>query len=306
LKDASNGFFPNIDLCLRDDYFEEHIKYISQVASIVSLNEIVSNISTKKRTKHLVGISFDDGYRDNLELALPILEKYNVPATIFIASGFADRISPLWWEELGFILTHANELSFHWKDNKYHFKLHNDNSKCCAYLELNRLFKKISVADQKKLLEVLRPQCPVVFNYEDLLLNWDELKKLSKHPLISLGCHTVNHPILSNETEQAALLEMTACRERIADKIGLTTDLFAYPSGGSDEAGMREFKLAEKAGFKASFTTRTGHIFKRHQSYMQCLPRIILDYTDSLDGFKWKLSGFDTLHQNNGRFFITD
>jgi len=140
----------------------------------------------------------------------------------------------------------------------------------------------------------------------DLLLEWHELVELSKHPLITLGCHTVNHPILSNESEAAALQEMTDSRESIYTKTDRPVDLFAYPIGGIEEASLREFSLAQQSGFKASFTTRTGHIFAKHESHMQSLPRITIDYFDSIEGFKWKLSGFASLLQNNGSLFITN
>lgn len=303
---TGRGFYPNIYLGVRDDLFEEQIKYISHSFSVATLDQIVSGISAKKSSKHLVGVSFDDGYRDNLEVALPILEKYNVPATIFVASGLIDRKAALWWEELGFILTHSRELKFEWDGEHYHFILELDQEKGGTYIELNKLFKKLSVERQTILLELLRPQCPVLFDYNDLLLEWDELIELSKHPLITLGCHTENHPILSNEIESTALAEMTNGRDSICDKTKHPVDLFAYPIGGVEEASFREFSLAEQSGFKASFTTRTGHIFSKHSSHMQSLPRITVDYFDTLDGFKWKLSGFASLLQNKGNLFITN
>lgn len=311
LRYTGRGFYPNIYLCVRDDYFEQQIRHLSENALVAPLNTIVSKLTDAQNSKtvipeHSIGISFDDGYRDNLELALPILEKYNVPATIFISTGLIDRSAPLWWEELGFIVTNSRELIFEWDDSKYHYLIEADFAKAKAYLDLNRLFKRLSSIRQAKLLDILRPQSPVSFKQGNLLLSWEELEKLSKHPLISIGCHTVRHPILSNETEQEAYDEIALSREILSSRIQRQIDLLAYPVGGCNEAGLREFELAARSGLKAAFTTRMGHIFPQHQSFLHCLPRLSMDYFDTLDGFKWKLSGFAALLKNGGERFITD
>ena len=306
LRYTGKGFYPNIYLCVRDDYFEQQIKHLSQNTTVCPLSNIVSDISVDQRQPHRVGISFDDGYRDNLELALPILEKYSVPATIFISTGLIDRSAPLWWEELGFIVTHSRELILEWDESKYHYLIENDVAKEQAYLALNHLFKRLSSLRQAKLLEILRPQCPVTFEQGNLLLTWSELQKLSEHPLITLGCHTVRHPILSNETESDVYSEIANSRDILSAKIQHPVEMLAYPVGGVGEAGQREFDIAAKTGLKAAFTTRTGHIFKEHQAYPHCLPRLTMDYFDTLDGFKWKLSGFAALIKNGGERFITD
>ena len=306
LRYTGKGFYPNIYLCVRDDYFEEQIKHLAQTTTVSPLHQIVNDIAGVGKNPHRVGISFDDGYRDNLELALPILEKYNIPATIFISTGLTDRSAPLWWEELGFIVTHSRELVLEWDESKYHYLIENDVAKEQAYLALNHLFKRLSSLRQAKLLEILRPQCPITFEQGNLLLSWEELQKLSQHPLITLGCHTVRHPILSNETELDVHSEIANSRDKLSAKIQIPVDMLAYPVGGVSEAGQREFDIAAQTGLKAAFTTRTGHIFKEHRSYLHCLPRLTMDYFDTLDGFKWKLSGFAALIKNSGERFITD
>lgn len=99
----------------------------------------------------------------------------------------------------------------------------------------------------------------------------EELKKLSQHPLITIGGHTVNHPILSNELEKDAFNEIYNSKEILSSKLSFDPKLFAYPIGGPEEASDREFQLAEKAGFLASFSTRTGHLFSEHQSSLHAL-----------------------------------
>lgn len=299
-------FRPNSYLCVRDDCFEEQIRYLSRTALLTPLDQVVKDLSLHEASSHKIAITFDDGYRDNLEFALPVLEKYNVPATIFVSPGLIDQTAPLWWEELAFIVSNSQQLHFDWSGDNYHFSLDNDVAKNSVYLTLNKLFKSLSSSGQISLLKILRSKCKLQFQQGNLLMSWEELQKLSGHPLITLGCHTLRHPILSNESESDALNEISEGRSILSAKVEQDIDLFAYPVGGRAEAGEREFGLSEKSGFKAAFTTRFGHIFNKHQKLMHSLPRLTVDYYDCLDDFKWKLSGFAALFKNSRERFRVD
>ena len=76
---------------------------------------------------------------------------------------------------------------------------------------------------------------------------------------------------------------------------------FAYPFGKLEEASAREYKMAGDVGFKSAVTACYGHIHKKHKNHLHALPRIPIDYNDTVDDLKWKLSGMPAMVTNKGR-----
>jgi peptidoglycan/xylan/chitin deacetylase (PgdA/CDA1 family) len=105
-------------------------------------------------------------------------------------------------------------------------------------------------------------------------MGWDELATLAADPLVTIGAHTVTHPFLSKVTAEAVREEMSACNRRIAEKLGVTPQHFAYPVGDAGAAGEREFGIAAEVGYKTAVTTRPGVIFAKHARHLTALPRI--------------------------------
>ncbi|HSJ39407.1 MAG TPA: polysaccharide deacetylase family protein, partial [Planococcus sp. (in: firmicutes)] len=107
-----------------------------------------------------------------------------------------------------------------------------------------------------------------------MTMDWDDIKVLSQSELVTIGAHTSNHPNLKNLDEESMRKEMMDSKRDIESHIGQAVEHFAFPFGSDNEAGMREFRIAEQLGFKTSTTTRCGNIFPSHARHSNCLPRI--------------------------------
>ena len=123
-------------------FFEKQIKLLKTNYNIVSIDELIHNLKLKKKEKFLLSITFDDGYKDNLNFALPILEHYKIPATIYMTTRFLDTDVWMWWYELKEIIDQKDYLKFNYKEHNYYYELKNYRQKIQAFKNLRKLFVK--------------------------------------------------------------------------------------------------------------------------------------------------------------------
>ncbi len=202
------------------DLFEQVLVwYKKHHYRIISLQELVEIIEKKHIPQGRVAfISFDDGWRSNLDL-LPICEKYNAPITVFVAT------EPLisgnfWWEYVTKKYGRQTMLSFKKKPEV-------------------EFYKDLAKVKDKMIME--RSAMTV-----------DELKAFSKHPLVTIQSHTVNHPILTNLTDISLDKELADSKRILEEWLGEKIDVFSYPNGN---VGKREIDALKKAGYRYAFTT---------------------------------------------------
>ncbi len=307
-SDAStrrSDFHPSLCLEVAEDRFEDQMRELHLNHRVVALPEAVEELRAGANAPPSVSVTIDDGYRDNLVTALPILEKYGIPATICVTTGLVDRTASLWWEELALVLEHADRLQFWWSGREWTFSLRTQAAKWAAFAELAALFKPAPTDVQIELMESLRLPDSPHYCYQEEILSWEEVRELDRHPLITLAAHSVNHPQLRDLHEAAAAREMRLSRQRLEQELGHPVPFFAYPYGGAEEAGHREFRLCKAEGFDFAVTTRSGHWHRGHARHLFALPRIMIEYFDTLEEFRFKLTGLDAFLRQKGRHFVT-
>jgi len=300
---SCDNHYPSRGLAVSEETFEEQISFLKQNYNCLDISTAVELLSKGKLPKRTVIITFDDGYRDNLTLGLPVLEKYGVPATIYITTGFIDRTANLWWLEQEYIVHRLTQLKFELGGSFYHWNLKRLEGKYQAISELNKAFRKMDLESQNKHLVRLRNTIPEKYSYDDIVLDWSEVLSLDKHPLITIGAHTVNHPALSRLSDEHMKKEMLESKQTLEDKLGHSVEHFAYPYGLPQDAHEREYRAAKEVGFKSAVTTTVAHLSQAHAKHLKSIPRVSLDYTDSLPNFMWKLSGVNCMLRNGGRRF---
>jgi peptidoglycan/xylan/chitin deacetylase (PgdA/CDA1 family) len=106
-------------------------------------------------------------------------------------------------------------------------------------------------------------------------MSWEEIVQLAADPLVTIGAHTVNHPILKKLPNDAAVrAEIEMSRSVLEAALGQRPRHLAYPVGDATSAGPREFRIAAELGFKTAVTTRPGVLFQEHRDHLTALPRI--------------------------------
>ena len=243
---------------------------------LVSMQDLAAALAGEKTLdSRAVALTFDDGYRDNLTRALPILEKHQAPAIIYVVSGAPDRNMDVWHLRLEQLIWGSSSLSLKALGFEETLNLSSFEEKKAAYGRLTDLAFKDLLRFKAFLFEALPfSKLPDSQLMEDAYLSWKELKGLAEHPLITIGAHTENHPVLAALSEEEAFANIMRGRTRIRQELDCPADHFAYPYGRRGECDAREFRLARKAGFTTAVTTRYGAVYPGHRDHLHCLPRM--------------------------------
>lgn len=282
------AFQPNALLEVEPAFLETLIEYLRyRKVNLVSLAEVRRRLREQDYSNRFVAFTLDDGYRDNLEFAWPIFRKHDVPATLFIASNFPEGQGFLWWTLLERVVASSDRVEIEMQKGVTRvFDCASPEAKQKVYDEIYGWLR--GLADETALRQAVTSLCER-YNVDplgpckELCMNWDELKTLRAEPLISIGAHTVTHPMLKKCDVDTVKNELVQSRVAIGQALGTMPVDFAYPVGDKTSADAREFSLAKEAGYELAVTTRPGVIFPEHREHMTALPRV------SLNGYYQKI-----------------
>lgn len=218
--------------------------------SFVSLDELVARLTRGGPTHHLAAITFDDGFSDVVQHALPLLEQHRAPFTTYVTTGYPERrlmhISAA-IEDL--VVRHTDRLELELLGSRVQLPTSTRAEKAAALQHLEGLaFSRFaSIADAARAFGF----DPLA--YASCVLGWDELSMLARHPLCTLGAHTANHPDLSSQPRDKVRSELTESNALLAALLGSSPVHFAYPFGKYDD-------VARDEGFRAGYRVmvRTG------------------------------------------------
>lgn len=277
----SGRFRPNQLLEVRPRYFERVIRRLRRSKiDLISLDEMHRRMRDHDFPRRFVCVTFDDGYRDNLQFAYPILRKYEVPFAIYVATSFADRVGELWWLALEAVIDGNDMVGLTLDGRDRWFECRSVSDKQAVYDYIYAYLRKLPTeAELRRIMRELTARHKVDMGAfcSQLCMDWNELATLAADPLVTIGAHTVNHPILSKLDDKAVRAELENSRNVIEAALGARPEHLAYPVGDRSAAGPREFQIAAELGFKTAVTTRPGVIFPGHAEHLTALPRISLN-----------------------------
>lgn len=247
-----------LGLTVSPDLFMNQLQFIQAHFEVITLHEALECMSSGAITGNQCVITFDDGYRDNFDVAFPLLQRFCLPATIFVTCDAIDQGQFGWGAfDRAVLSTPAKELDLQqWGMGT--FSLANRNTRETAVKTLHRQLK-LRPNDEK--LEVVSH---VVSTYgtessgERIMLDWAEVREMAVSGLVSIGAHTITHPILSRLPAEQAYQEIVEGKRRIEQNFGSKVDFFAYPNGGQADFGPREIALVKEAGYLGACTTISG------------------------------------------------
>jgi peptidoglycan/xylan/chitin deacetylase (PgdA/CDA1 family) len=274
-------FQPNRLLELTPRFLERVVKTLRRSGlDLVSLDEMHRRLTEGDFSRRFVCLTFDDGYRDTLQWAYPILKAAGVPFAVYVPTSFPDRLGELWWLVLEAVIARNPRIGLviDGRDRKFD---------CRTVAEKRALFDDLywwlrdrpSEAEMRDVVRSLAAyyHVDIAAFCEELCMSWPELAELAADPLVTIGAHTVNHLMLAKLTRETARSEIDLSRSVIEAALSIKPQHLSYPFGDRSSTGAREFEIAAELGFKTAVTTRPGVLFPEHSQRLMALPRISLN-----------------------------
>ncbi len=251
--------------------FDRLMSLVARSFNVLRLGEALAAHAAGQLPSRALAITFDDGYADNAEIAVPILERHGLRATFFVATGFLDggrMFNDTIIECLRATRSATLDLA-EWGQGKVSLSTREERRRSIDAL-LGE-FKYMTPSEREPALRRLldlagHPSLP-----NDLMMRSSQVQQLQRAGM-EIGAHTVSHPILRTLPDSEAESEMAAGRRRLQDLTGAAVDLFAYPNGrpGRDY-DERHVAMAKKLGFRAAVSTVSGVVDARSDRFE--LPR---------------------------------
>ena len=247
---------------------------------LVSLDEMHRRMTEGDFSRRFVCLTFDDGYRDTLQWAYPILKAAGVPFAVYVPTSFPDRLGELWWLVLEAVIARNDRIGFVIDGRDCKFDCRTVAEKRALYDELYWWLRdRPTESEMRGVIRNLAAfyHVDIAAFCDELCMTWPELAELTADPLVTIGAHTVNHPELAKLSKETARSEMDLSRSVIEAALSVKPQHLSYPFGDRTSAGAREFEVAAELGFKTAVTTRPGVLFPEHSQCMTALPRLSLN-----------------------------
>ena len=265
---------------------------IVQGHDVVSVDELIRRVKAGEPPRRsTVAVTVDDGYRDFLEVAFPVFERYRIPATVFVATDFVDG-QWLWWDRLRYVLLQSpvSRLSVVAGDTAFEFDLCARSGRIDAW---GRIADRCRFLPDEAKWAVLRQveraagvQVPESPPPEFAAVTWSDIQMMAARGM-SFAPHTASHPILTRVGLDAVINEVSRARRALEDKAGVCSRAFAYPQGGPADFNDQVIEAIKAAGIEGAFIAYQQNASPCNDRYR--IPRY--QVTGDMLEFRWKLCG---------------
>jgi peptidoglycan/xylan/chitin deacetylase (PgdA/CDA1 family) len=244
------------------DQFDDQISYLKRRVLPVTLEEALDfvdgNIKEKSRCCRLL-ITFDDGYRDNYDLAYPILQSHGVQGVFFLATGLVGSCHLPWWDHIAYVVKTAQ---------KRQFTLHypadlvvniDQNGLEESLRAILALYKRPDNADPARFIQEMADETKgkAPPKTQRRFLDWNEAREMIAGDM-AIGSHTHSHQVLSQLKPEQQFKELSQSRAILKKQLGIKADALAYPVGIKGSFTRQTQLAAREAGYRAAFSHHGG------------------------------------------------
>ncbi|MEH1819266.1 MAG: polysaccharide deacetylase family protein [Nostoc sp.] len=292
-------------LCVTPKNFAEQLEVLREYGYPLHLQQLKQKVSDRQLLNRSIVVTFDDGYADNFYNAKPLLEKYDIPATVFVTTGGIDQKQEFWWDELDRLLLQPGTLAdllqlningriHQWelreavhyseadrqRDRNWRMerKAEEDPTvRHTLYRSLYQMLQFLPVYERSKLLDELSlwANAKPVSRVTHRSLSNEEMVGLEDGGLIEVGAHTVTHPFLSQLPIASQRDEIQQSKDYLEKILGHPITSFSYPNGSHTTLTT---SIVQQAGFTCACSSIIGKV--KGDSNFFLLPRVVVEDWD--------------------------
>jgi len=267
--------------------FESHMQMLRERFHVMRLGDLAEGLRHRSVPRRSVVVTLDDGYADNLHIALPVLARHGAPATVFVSSGYVGAGREFWWDELDRLLLAPGTLPTHLElasgdarfsatlahsatyleDDAARFSDWNvteagGGERQRLYADLCEFVRPLAVAQRDDVLAQLRAAAGVEESVRESHrpLSLAELREVDASGILEVGGHTSDHVFLASQTADGQRAQIEGDRARLTELLGHAPTSFSYPYGGLDAYTDESVSIASAAGYTGACSNHTGAV----------------------------------------------
>jgi peptidoglycan/xylan/chitin deacetylase (PgdA/CDA1 family) len=281
----NNGIINLQNKHIKSDIFFSQMEFIKKNCSVISIDEWIYLTSKNKPIPdYPTIITFDDGFKNNIKVAAPILDHLNLPSIFYISTGVIDTDSLFWVDKIEQCIQYSKvkniELCL---DKKTIFNITSVEEKSSALIKIKKWCKSSKANIKDRIISELIIQTKVTpnKNLHDnyMTMSWNDLQELNNNKLFTIGGHTVSHNILSSISTFDREFQIKNCIEKLSTKLNTEIKHFSYPEGQSDHFNDDVISTLKENGILCCPTAIHGYN----------------DYKDDLFHLKRVMVGFENI-----------
>lgn len=240
------------------DSFEQQVKWLRRSLDILPESELLAMLRARKKIRgRYAVITFDDGYRDNYDLAYPVLKAYSVPAIFFVCPGLIETGCLAWWDLIAYFAKKSQKESITVRGEP----LPLGTRKSATIATLQGWMKKKPRNETSSLLEELSAACAVPFPdrqaQRDEFMTWAQLREVNCDG-VAIGSHTYHHSVLATLDEAAQQRELWDSKAALEEGLQSRVRTLAYPAGVYGNFTAATMRIARECGYEGAFSFRSG------------------------------------------------
>ncbi len=239
----------------------EQLAFLRRTCNVVPLDAALRALGEgRPLPPRAVAVTFDDGYRDNLELAVPLLERLQLPATFFLVPELLSGIARPWWETIAWVLSRSRHDAITWEGRTV--SLRGAAERRAANLVISAQLKRHDQAGREAAIAELTGRCqpdpePGAGDPRSLFMDWGGARALVRRGF-EVASHSHHHAILAMERPEEQVRDLAESRRWLQRELDVPVSLLAYPNGLEGDYDAGTIEAARAAGYSHAVTTIGG------------------------------------------------